>query len=162
MGRAQVVKIISGGQTGVDTAALEFAIGAGIAHGGWVPKGRTNEAGIIPDHFVGVVEAADSLPLTRTRLNITSSDATLVITDGAPSAGTDATIEFARVSGIPIRIVELRSDIATKAVATRRWLIRLKPAVLNIAGPRESEAPGIGKETLKFLALVFEDRRSVS
>jgi Circularly permutated YpsA SLOG family len=155
------VKIMSGGQTGVDTAALEFAIETGIAHGGWVPKGRTNESGYISGRFCGLVEAADKRPITRTRLNIMSSDATLVITDGSPSTGTDATIRLAKLLEKPITIADLCAGIAEEAIATRRWLTRVNPAVLNIAGPRESEAPGIGKEAMQFLKRVFGDWRPI-
>ena len=77
-----VDKIISGGQTGVDTAALTYARTHGLPYGGWVPKGRTNEAGVISDQFNGLVEADDAIPDTRTRLNVGSSDATLIIRDG--------------------------------------------------------------------------------
>ena len=152
------MKIISGGQTGVDTAALNFAVKTGRSHGGWVQKGRTNEAGIIPSRFSGLVEAEDDIPETRTRLNVGASDATLIISDGSSSPGTAKTIQFASEMGAPLKHVSLAADLSTSAAEIRDWLNDIKPAVLNVAGPRESESPGIESKAGRLLELALSER----
>lgn len=149
------MKLISGGQTGVDMAALEFAIEAGMRHGGWVPKGRTNEAGVIPSCIGGLVEADDAQPETRTRLNVLAADATLIISDGSRSPGTDTTIRFAAERNVPIRLADLNSDLEKVSLDIRNWISRIGASVLNVAGPRESEAPGINAKAKRFLTIVF-------
>lgn len=151
------MKLISGGQTGVDLAALQFAADRGLAYGGWVPKGRTNEDGIIPDRFKGLTEAPDSIPATRTRLNVEASDATLILTNGANSPGTAVTQRFAAEAKRPCLSVSLGGDLAWAVADARRWLEDVRPAVLNIAGPRESEAPGIGGLSRMFLEMTLDD-----
>lgn len=138
------MKIISGGQTGVDLAALEFAHTHGLPYGGWVPKGRTNEVGRIPDHLTGLKETASEHVTDRTKRNILSSDATLVFTDGAVSPGTRQTILFAKDAGKSHLVVDLRDGIDRCTDRVRGWLRSNSIAVLNVAGPRESEAPGLG------------------
>ncbi|MEM9104165.1 MAG: putative molybdenum carrier protein [Pseudomonadota bacterium] len=151
-----VEKIISGGQTGVDTAALVFAKAHGIAYGGWVPKGRINEAGVIAPDFPGLVEAHDAVPDTRTRLNVGSSDATLIIWDGPrASPGTSATARFAKEMARPCLEVQLSDGLDTCADQIRDWLAQIHPVVLNVAGPRESEAPGVQDKAGQLLRLVL-------
>lgn len=139
-----VQKIVSGGQTGVDTAALEFARANGIPYGGWVPKGRTNEDGLIPAHLSGLVETKSEDVAERTRLNVFASDATLVFIDGSDSPGTLKTVEFAVDAEKPHLVVDIRKGKADCAQQMRTWLSAIPVTVLNIAGPRASEAPEIG------------------
>ncbi|NOD48712.1 MULTISPECIES: putative molybdenum carrier protein [unclassified Ruegeria] len=149
------MKIISGGQTGVDLAALEFAMQLGLIYGGWIPKGRTNEAGGIPEHYSGLVEAFSSEPDVRTRLNVSSSDATLIITDGSESPGTNYTQQVALESAKPLMLVNLSGGTQSQIEQVQRWIASNKPLALNIAGPRESEAPGINVKALTFLIEVL-------
>lgn len=149
------MKLISGGQTGVDLAALGYARDHGLPYGGWVPKGRTNEDGVIPALFEGLREAGDSVPATRTRLNVEASDATLILTDGADSPGTAVTKRFADELGKPCMTVSLGDDMTAAAARARRWIAGIGPDILNIAGPRESEAPGIGALARRFLELAL-------
>ncbi len=149
------MKLISGGQTGVDTAVLAYASENGIPYGGWVPMGRTNEDGVISGEFTGLREAPDSVPATRTRLNVEAADATLILSDGSDSPGTAVTAEFADQLAKPCKSVALGDDMTAAAKEVRQWLNAVEPAVLNIAGPRESEAPGIGKAARRFLRLVL-------
>lgn len=107
------MKIVSGGQTGVDMTALEFARQNGLAYGGWVPKGRTNEAGQIPEHFTGLIETGTEKVVERTRRNVVSSDATLIFVDGSASPGTQETAVFAEEAGKPHLIVDVRNGTAT-------------------------------------------------
>lgn len=145
------MKIISGGQTGVDLAALKFAVQRGFSHGGWVPKGRENEDGHIPQHYQGLVEAQSSEPDERTRLNVGSSDATLIITDRSDSPGTNYTYRVASELGKPIKVIELSDDNQLQRKHLWQWITSINPVVLNIAGPRESEAPGVHAKALAFL-----------
>ncbi len=137
------LKIVSGGQTGVDTAALEFARAHGIPYGGWVPKGRTNEDGLIPDHFSGLSESDSQDVAVRTELNVMSSDATLIFVDGSASPGTQKTVVFAVEAQKPHLVIDVRQGVADCAQQLRAWLDANSIAVLNIAGPRASEALGI-------------------
>ena len=150
------MKLVSGGQTGVDTAALEIALERGLPYGGWVPKGRTNEDGIISDRFQGLVEAPDSIPATRTRLNARDSDATLILSDGSESPGTAITEQFARELQKPCKVVALTENTTQSVDEIRDWIEGVDPSVLNIAGPRESEAPGIREKARNFLQMVLD------
>ncbi|MFY2826060.1 putative molybdenum carrier protein [Ruegeria sp. MALMAid1280] len=145
------MKIVSGGQTGADMAALEFARHNGLDHGGWVPKGRTNEAGRIPEHFTGLAETDSEKVVERTRCNVASSDATLIFVDGSTSPGTQQTIAFAEEAGKPHLVVDVRDGTATCARKVREWLQSTPATVLNIAGPRASEAPQIGPQARAIL-----------
>jgi hypothetical protein len=87
-------KIISGGQTGVDRAALDVAIEMNIPHGGWIPKGRLTEDGPLSDKYQLQEMNTTDYP-TRTEKNILDSDGTLIFTRGKPSGGTALTIHFA-------------------------------------------------------------------
>jgi hypothetical protein len=80
-----IAKIVSGGQTGADRAALDVAIGLGIATGGWVPRGRRAEDGAVPGRYVGMDETESPDYAERTRLNVRDSDATLILAFGRPS-----------------------------------------------------------------------------
>lgn len=140
------MKIVSGGQTGVDMAALEFARQNGFAYGGWVPKGRMNEDGRIPAQFDGLTETQSEDVVERTRCNVLSSDATLIFVDGSISPGTQQTIVFAEETGKLHLTVDVRKGIATSAAHVSEWLQANPVSVLNIAGPRASEAPQIGAQ----------------
>lgn len=133
-------KIVSGGQTGVDRAALDVALELGLEAGGWVPRGRPAEDGVIPDRYP-MEECASGAYAERTRLNVRDSDATLVLTWGAPEGGTALTIGIAEEMERPLLVVDLE-DAPAPAMG-RAWLAELAPGVLNVAGPRESSAPGI-------------------
>jgi len=146
-------KIVSGGQTGVDRAALDTAIRFNISCGGWVPKGRRAEDGPIPSIYP-VTETASSAYDVRTRKNIEDSDATLILTRGEPSGGTKLTLEIARESGRPYHIVDLTRTHSP--LAALRWLEAKKPNTLNVAGPRESGAGGIHAEAMNFLTNLLQ------
>lgn len=139
-------RIVSGGQTGVDRAALDHAIAAGIPYGGWCPRGGCAED--LPDppgllaRYPQLEQALDADPAQRTAWNVRDSDATLVLTvPGMPSPGTDATIDAARRLGRPHAVVGV-DDVA----AARRFVAGVD-GTLNVAGPRESEAPGVYERT---------------
>lgn len=139
------MKIISGGQTGADRAALDVAIELGIEYGGSIPKGRLAEDGIIDSgKYPNLTELEQESYLVRTRKNVQDADATLAFTDSALTGGTKKTIEFAREFGKPFLHINLKKESVEDAVAEiNEWLNVIKPDVLNVAGPRESGAPGI-------------------
>ena len=143
-------KIVSGGQTGVDRAALDVALDLGIPCGGWCPLGRLAEDGPIPGRYP-LGETASAEYAERTRLNVRDSDATLILTRGAPTGGTAYTIEMAKQLGRPILVV----DFAAAAVAVRPWIEANAISVLNLAGPRESTVPGIHAEATAFLTALL-------
>ncbi len=145
------MKIVSGGQTGVDMAALEFARANGLSYGGWVPKGRTNECGRISEDFEGLTETRSEDVIERTRLNVASGDATVVFIDGSTSPGTQQTIAFASDVGKPHLVVDLRDGIESCTRQVETWLLAHPVGILNIAGPRASEAPGIGAKVTEVL-----------
>ena len=136
----KALRIISGGQTGVDRAALDVALELGLPCGGTCPKGRRAEDGAIPDRYP-LLESPDTEYLTRTERNVIDSDATLVLTDGPPNGGTALTVELAKRHGRPCCIIHVDSpDAGDRA---RTWLGAQDAETLNIAGPREGEARGI-------------------
>lgn len=145
-------KIVSGGQTGADRAALDVAIALGIATGGWVPRGRRAEDGAIPEKYTGLVETESARYEQRTGLNVRDSDATLVFTAGPPAGGTALTIGRARALGRPCLVVDVEQLAPGDAASQiRQWLAEHAPAVLNVAGPRQSSTPQIGAAVSKIL-----------
>lgn len=153
---SRVDRIISGGQTGVDRAALDFAIENGIATGGFIPNGRIAEDGRVPDKYPGLKETASSDPSERTGLNILHSDATLIISRGAPIGGSKLTEQFALEHQKPVLHVDLSdSRINDPVAAARAWLERIDCRTLNIAGPRASECEHIYEDARTFLEKCF-------
>lgn len=135
--------IISGCQTGVDRAALDAAMKAGIECGGFVPRGKFAEDGRIPDRYP-VYECDSPDYDVRTELNVINSDATLILNRGAISGGTVYTLGLCRHHGKPVSVIDLGNLEPRQAAARiRKFLQREKPQVLNVAGPRESKSPGI-------------------
>jgi hypothetical protein len=134
------VRIVSGGQTGVDRAALDVARELGIERGGWCPAGRLAEDGRIADEYP-LREAASSEPDVRTGANVRDSDGTLVVARAELRGGTLLTVREAERLGKPLLIVEVDDDDLDRHV--RAWLQRERIEKLNVAGPRESEEPGI-------------------
>jgi hypothetical protein len=147
--------VVSGGQTGVDRAALDAARARSIACGGWCPRGRTAEDGAVPDRYP-LLETPSADPAQRTEWNVRDADATLVLTRGEPAGGTAWTLRCAERWGRAHRLVRLDRE-ADVLGATRAWLARHTPAVLNVAGPRESECPGIGAEARALLERLFDE-----
>jgi len=134
--------VVSGGQTGVDRAALDAALSLGIPCGGWCPDGRLAEDGPIPPRYP-LVELAGADYLRRTRQNVIDSDGTLVVTIGPPSGGTARTIEFCREFGRPmLKVDAAQATIEQAAHEARRFVIEHDIRRLNVAGPRASGAPG--------------------
>ena len=139
----RIRKIISGGQTGADQAALDAAIEAGCAHGGWLPKGRKTENGPLPLSY-RLEEMKSSNYRHRTAKNVREADGTLLVTHGELSGGTLLTRVFAEKYGKPWLHIDCSRQSAEEAHALcRKWLGENAVAVLNVAGPRASGDPDI-------------------
>jgi hypothetical protein len=137
------LKIISGGQTGVDRAALDAAIARGVARGGWCPRGRAAEDGEIPARYPLVETASDGYA-ERTERNVVHSDATVIFTrEGTLSGGTLLTRELAEKNARPVLIIREAADERAAAIDLLMFVRRHAVRVLNVAGPRESQAPGL-------------------
>ena len=152
-----IIKIISGGQSGVDRSALDAAIASSIAYWGWCPKGGWAEDAPTPPgvlaQYPNLLETPGSHTEQRTEWNVRDSDAVLVLVDqrgAAISAGTLLAIEFAEQYGKPFLCLCLQDP--ARLGRAQEWLAKLESdRILNIAGPRESEAPGIYGEAQRFL-----------
>jgi putative molybdenum carrier protein/uncharacterized protein DUF6794 len=138
-----IKKIISGGQTGADQAALDVAIEMGIPHGGWVPKGRKTENGRLSDRYrMQETNAIDYAQ--RTELNIIDSDATLLFSNGKLKGGSALTRRLAKKHNKPCLHIDLNELSEYKAVEiTKSWIDVRGIETLNVAGPRASENPKI-------------------
>ncbi len=161
------MKIVTGGQTGVDRAALDVAVARGIAYGGWCPRGGWAEDFPEPPgvctKFPQLVETPLADPAQRTAWNIRDSDAVLILvgdTGTSVSAGTALAKRLAESQGKPTLVIDLsQTDAVTRASG---WLeaqrVRFGAGLrLGVGGPRESEAPGIYDRTHAFLATLFRN-----
>jgi putative molybdenum carrier protein len=142
------LEVVSGGQTGVDRAALDVALRLGIPCGGWCPRGRRAEDGRIPALYP-VVETPEARYPQRTEWNVRDSDGTLVLHAGKPRGGTALTLRILLRQRKPVFQMDL--DAAPDPAALRAWIGSRGIRVLNVAGPRESECPGVGERAARFL-----------
>ncbi len=137
-------KIVSGAQTGVDRAALDVALKLGIPCGGWVPRGRIDELGRIPERYPNLRETESADFSERTAANVRDSDGTLIISCGPLTGGSLYTREVADRLDRPCLHLDLDVLTVEKAVtAARGWLDQNAVGVLNVAGPRASKDPKI-------------------
>ena len=137
--------IMSGGQTGADRAALDFAIRLGIPHEGWCPRGRRAEDGPL-DACYKLRETPSLKYDQRTRWNVRDSDATLVVTiRPKPTGGTALTLGVARQQRKPC--LHIARDETLVDCGSRRtlgeFLAEHQVERLNVAGPRASQEPEI-------------------
>lgn len=147
-----ISKVVSGGQTGVDRAGLDAALDAGIACGGWCPNGRRAEDGAIAERYP-LLETPSGSYEQRTEWNVRDSDGTLIIYRPPLEGGTLLTRDIAEMMHKPCMTVESTAGNAVSEI--RHWLQREDIGVLNVAGPRESQRPGIYEEVYEILTGVF-------
>lgn len=160
------IKVVSGGQTGVDRAALDAAMTLDIDVGGWCPRGRRALDGIIPDSYP-LTETRGKGYQTRTRWNVRDSDGTLIICHGEPSGGTALTVRYCETLSKPCFIQQLPDHTSTHQshLIDERllpWLARHHIRTLNIAGPREAKACPIYKASLALLMDLLPQCQPVS
>ena len=139
-------KIVSGGQTGVDRAALDWALASGVPCGGWCPLGRGAADGPIDARYP-LRETPGADPAQRTEWNIRDSDGTLIVTLARRmSGGTLLTAGLARRLARPLlHLAKADSPAAEQAESLRQFIGQHEIRVLNVAGPRESGEPGVGE-----------------
>lgn len=143
------IRIVSGGQTGVDRAALDAALELGIPCGGWCPKGRLTEDGPLDERYP-LQETPSEVYEQRTLWNVRDADATLILAARTPlSGGTQYTLEAAEGLRKPYRVVVLDGSASFTFAAD--WIGNRALKVLNVAGPRESGAPGIYRKAHAFM-----------
>ncbi len=145
-------RIVSGGQSGVDRAALDVALELGVPCGGWCPKGRLAEDGRIPERYPLAETPSEEYP-QRTEWNVRDSDATLILFRGALKGGSALTARLAQSYGRPCRTVDL--DLGPDAGAIREWVERQAVRTLNVAGPRASDSPKLYEQAARLLRAVL-------
>ena len=136
-----MLKIISGGQTGVDRGALEAALDFGVECGGWCPAGRLAEDGTIPKRYP-VVELVNAGYTERTAQNVADSDGTLIISNGEPIGGTGETVRRCVENDKPYLVIDYKKMPTTEATKKAlKFLQKHHIRRLNVAGPRASQWP---------------------
>jgi Circularly permutated YpsA SLOG family len=151
-----IEKIVSGGQTGADRAALDVAIEVGIAHGGWIPKGRKTEAERLPSKYDLKEMPTDGYP-KRTEQNVIDSDGTLIICHGALTGGSEYTRKMADKHDKPwIHVDTSRISVEAAVEFVRAWINGSDVKVLNVAGPSASKDPKIYGTTRRLLTVLFK------
>jgi hypothetical protein len=151
-----IEKIISGGQTGADQGALDFAIKAGIEHGGWIPKGRITENGPLAGKY-RLKEMPDTSYARRTKKNVLSADGTLIISHGELTGGSALTRMLAIThKHLWLHVNMDQMSVTEAADAIRVWIDANRIAVLNVAGSRASHDGKIYAVTMKILEAVFQ------
>jgi hypothetical protein len=137
------IRIISGGQTGADRAALDAALDAGAACGGWCPADRSAEDGVIPDHYP-VRPLPGGGNEQRTRQNVSDSDGTVIFCFGEPRGGTETTRQACVETNKPLLVIDAADDPPSAALKLRAFIEQHNVRTLNVAGPRASEEPAVG------------------
>lgn len=151
--RMAIKMIISGGQTGVDRAALDAALTNHIGHGGWCPRGRTAEDGIIDARY-RLRETDSPKYAVRTRRNVRDSDGTLILYTGRLEGGTALTAQVATTLHKPVLVIDLEQPVQNMQIED--WINDNDINVLNVAGPRESKQPGVYHKAYDLLNSLFK------
>lgn len=147
-------KVISGCETGADRSGLDAARANAIPIGGNMPAGGLAEDGPIAPHY-GLTPAQTAEPFPPIELNALQSDATIIMHMGLITGGTLFTLDSAKKHCKPVLLVDVRESTEQAVKKIEEFLETVKPAVLNIGGPRESKAPGLYKSSYAILAKIF-------
>ena len=151
-----LLKLISGGQTGADRAALDAALKFDIPYGGWLPKGRLAEDGPLDAKYNLKEMPTESYP-ARTEQNVIDSDGTVIFSYGKPAGGADYTREMALKHGKQLLGIDLNQTTSLDAASLIvSWIQLRRIKILNIAGPRASEDAGIYNAVLRILVMVIQ------
>lgn len=149
-----VLMIISGGQTGVDRAALDFAIAHQIPHAGWCPAGRRAADGVLDARYQ-LTETESNGYRQRTKRNVLEADASLIIYRDRLEGGSLLTRDLATGHGKPLLLCDLHAPTEELLAAWQDWLVGHAIAILNIAGPSEARNPGIYLQASALLDLFW-------
>ena len=149
-------KIVSGGQTGVDRGALDAALAAGFACGGWCPPGRKAEDGRIADRYP-LHEVSQGSDQERTVRNVQDSDGTLIIYRDRLTGGTLLTVSFCTREGKPMKLLDAGEvSVGRAAELVLAFVEQESIGVLNVAGPRESGWRGAADYTVAVMGRVLQ------
>ncbi len=151
-----VTTISSGGQSGVDRAALDVALQLNLACRGWCPRGRLSEQGQIPNRYP-LKETPSADPTQRTKWNVRDADATLILAAGVLAGGTPLARDCAVRQEKPHLVVDPTGASIAVATEISEWLDAREIRILNVAGPRESASPGIYDAAAKLLRAVLAE-----
>jgi hypothetical protein len=154
--KARLEKLVSGAQSGADRAALDVAIRHGFPHGGWCPKGRKAEDGVIPAQYQ-LVETPSASYLQRTERNVRDSDGTVIFTITCElSGGSKRTAEFATKHQKPcIHVARRAATYEDPALILQRFVEENGIRILNVAGTRASKEPDVWRFTIETLEAAF-------
>ncbi|MDP1672792.1 MAG: putative molybdenum carrier protein [Burkholderiales bacterium] len=156
------LRIISGGQTGVDRAALDAALAAGIPCGGWCPGGRMAEDGPLVARYP-LTEIPGSGYIERTRANVADSDGTVILHSDKLEGGTLQTRLFCSELGKPCLVIARETtDIAGAATAIAEFVALHGIRSLNIAGPRASKQPQIYDWAHAVISRLLERKKAIA
>jgi hypothetical protein len=146
-----IQKIISGGQTGADRAALDFAIKHNIPYGGWIPKGRITEDGTLPEKYLLQEMPTSNYP-RRTERNVLDADGTLIVSHGLLTGGSALTTSYTIKHQKPWIHIDLEMfGVPEAARVIQTWIDRHEINVLNVAGPRASKDARVYSAVLELL-----------
>ena len=149
-----IQKIISGGQTGADIAGVDAAIECGVPYGGWLPKGRKAENGIVPEKYTDFqVMTKGGYPM-RTEQNVIDSDGTVIFTYGKLAGGSSLTKKVAVKNNRPWLHIDLDAE-DSPVLKLKDWIIEWDIKVLNVAGKSASKAPTIYHQVKSIIAEVL-------
>jgi hypothetical protein len=153
---SQIPKIVSGGQTGVDRAALDWALSRGIECGGWCPKARRAEDGPIPSKYP-LIETPSANYVQRTEWNVRDTGGTVIISIARIlSGGSKKTVEFAKKHSKPC--LHIHSGVKDAGKRLREFVSENEIKTLNVAGPRASKEPGVANFVREILEEAFSKR----
>ena len=151
-----IEKIISGGQTGADRAALDFALKFYKPHGGWIPKGRITEDGPLPNKYQ-LQEMPTASYTARTKQNVIDSDGTLIFSRGKPTGGTDYTRKMVLKHKRQLLHIDLNLRTSYDAAhLISSWIDLQHVKILNVAGPRASKDPMIYNDVFRVLEMAHK------
>ena len=150
-----IKKIISGGQTGADIAGIDAAISCNIPYGGWLPKGRKAENGIVPETYTNFQEMTTGGYPKRTEQNVIDSDGTVIFTYGKLAGGSSLTKKFAVKNNRPWLHVDIDA-VGNPVALIKDWIIEWDIKVLNVAGKSASKAPGIYDDVKNIIVGVLD------
>ena len=155
--KSKIIKIVSGGQTGADRAGVDAAMEVGMPYGGWLPKGRMAEDGVVPARYDAMVEMTRGGYPKRTEQNVIDSDGTVIFSYGKLSSGSALTRRLCKKQDKPFLYIDLGKETDPEE-SVNKWVVDHDINVLNVAGSRESKHPGIHDQVVGIIKRVLVAR----